>query len=151
MLASFSYCKWRTAGCRTGNKAEHVLLDLPQESGPPLPPLALDPLPVPASPSLPLTTTRQCSLEGSNRDVTVESMTVIFWILSQWYAQRDCDNSIMHLVGGTELSKWYQMKVITSRNRMPFTSAIYWSTVVCMYIVSDILIIHVSGLQWMHI
>ena len=80
-----------------------VLLHLPQASGPPLPPLALDLLPVTTSPSPPLTTTKQCSLEGDNH--MSESMTATSWILSQWYAQRNCDNSIMH-------SKCYQMKVI---------------------------------------
>ena len=97
-----------------GNETKHVLLHLPQASGPLLPPLALGLLPAGISPLLPLTTTRQCSSEGTNREVALESMTVIFLILNQWYAKRDCDNSIMHLVGGTELSKCYQMKVITS-------------------------------------
>ena len=59
----------------------------PQASGPPLPLLALDHLPVMASPSLPLTTTRQCGLEGTNQDVAVESMTATSWIFIQWYAQ----------------------------------------------------------------
>ena len=78
-----AYCKCQTAGCKTGNESKHVLLHLPQASGPPLPPLALDLLPAPTFPLLPLTTTRQCSLEVTNQDVAVESMTVIFWILSQ--------------------------------------------------------------------
>ena len=62
-----------------------------QASGPPLTQLALDPLPVPTSPSLPLTTTRQCYLEGTmlNLDMVQPAMTAILWILSQWYAQRD--------------------------------------------------------------
>ena len=45
-----------------------------QASGAPLLPLALDHLPAVTSPSLPLTTTRQCYLEETNRDA--ESMTV---------------------------------------------------------------------------
>jgi len=45
-------------------KISHVYL--PQASGPPLPPLALDHLPVAASPSLPLTTTKQCFLGETN-------------------------------------------------------------------------------------
>ena len=52
-----------------------------QASGSPLPPLALDLLPVTTSPSLPLTATRQCSLEGDKQNVT-ESMTATSWILS---------------------------------------------------------------------
>ena len=143
-----AYCKWQTAGCRTGNNTKLVLLHLPQASGPPLLPLALDLLPAPTFPLLPLTTTRQCSLEVTNQDVAVESMTVIFWILSQWYAQRNCDNWIMP-------SKCYEMKIITLWNWM-FTSAIYWTTIVCcmfvcMCTVSDMLIIHVNSLQGMHI
>ena len=63
-----------------------VLLQLPQASGPPLPLLALDLLPVLLSPSLLLTTTRQCSLEGDNH--MAESVTATSWILSQWYAQK---------------------------------------------------------------
>ena len=64
-----------------------------QENGLLLLPLALGHLPVISFPSLPLTTTRQCSLEESNKDVdnvatTTESMTVFLWISSQWYAQR---------------------------------------------------------------
>ena len=62
-------------------------------------------------------------------------MTVIFWISSQWYAQRDCDNSIMHSVGGTELSKCYQMKVIlhceTECLQVPFTEPQVHS---CVYV-----------------
>ena len=64
-----------------------VLLHLSQASGPPLPLLALDHLPVAISPSLLLTTTRQCSLEATNQDVA-ESVTATSWILSQWYAQK---------------------------------------------------------------
>ena len=64
-----------------------VLLHLSQASGPPLPLLALDHLPVVTSLSLPLTTTRQCGLEGTNQEVA-ESVTATLWILSQWYAQR---------------------------------------------------------------
>ena len=65
-----------------------------QASGPPLQPLVLGHVPVISFPSLPLTTTRQCSLEESNKDMDTlaeitESMTVFLWILSQWYAQRD--------------------------------------------------------------
>ena len=59
-----------------------------QASGPPLPPLALDHLPMPISPSLPLTTTRQCSLEGDNHMAESESVTAILWNLSQWYVQK---------------------------------------------------------------
>ena len=59
-----------------------------QASGLPLPQLALGPLPVPIFHSLPLTTTRQCYLEGTSQEVA-KSMTAILWILSQWYAQRD--------------------------------------------------------------
>ena len=65
-----------------------VLLHLSQASGTPLPLLALDHHPVSISPSLPLTTTRQCSLQVFNQDVAVESMTATSWILSQWYAQK---------------------------------------------------------------
>ena len=64
-----------------------------QASGPLLLPLALGHLPVISSPSLLLTTTRQYSLEETNHNIkilkTTKSMTVILWILSQWYAQRD--------------------------------------------------------------
>ena len=65
-----------------------------QASGPPLQPLVLGHLPVISAPSLPLTTTWQCSLEETNHDIhniteTTESMTVFLWILSQWYAWRD--------------------------------------------------------------
>ena len=56
-----------------------------QASGPPLPQLALGPLPAPTSHSLPLTITRQYFLEETNQEVT-KSMTAILWILSQWYA-----------------------------------------------------------------
>ena len=63
-----------------------MLLHLSQASGPPLPLLALDHLPAAISPSLPLTTTRQCSLEGDNH--MAESVTATSWILSQWYAQK---------------------------------------------------------------
>ena len=61
-----------------------VLLHLSQASGPPLPLLALDHLPAAISPSLPLTTTRQCSLEGDKQNVA-EAVTATSWILSQWY------------------------------------------------------------------
>ena len=64
-----------------------VLLHLSQASGPPQPPLALDHLPVAISLSLPLTTTRQCSLQVVNQNVA-ESVTATSWILSQWYAQK---------------------------------------------------------------
>ena len=65
-----------------------------QANGPLLLPLALGHLPVISFPTLPLTTTRQCSLEEPNKDADniaeiTESMTVFLWILSQWYAQRD--------------------------------------------------------------
>ena len=63
-----------------------VLLHLSQASGTPLPLLALDHLPVSTFPSLPLTTTRPCSLEGDNH--MAESVTATSWILSQWYAQK---------------------------------------------------------------
>ena len=59
-------------------------LHLLQASGTLNPPLVLGPLPVPISPSLPLTTTRQCSMEGTNLDM-VKSVTATSWILSQWY------------------------------------------------------------------
>ena len=59
-----------------------------QASGPLLQPLALGPLPVISSPSLPLMTTRQYCSQGNNHD-GAESMTVFLWILSQWYVQRD--------------------------------------------------------------
>ena len=62
------------------------LIYLPQASGPPLPLLALDHLLVPTSPSLPLTLTKQCSLEGDNH--MAESMTATSWILSLWYVQK---------------------------------------------------------------
>ena len=125
----FSYCKWQTAGCRTGNETKHVLLHLPQASGPPLPPLALGLLPVAASPSPPLTITRQCCLEGTNQDVAVKSMTVIFWILSQWYAQRDCDNSIMHSHAST--IKWRSLHCETECLQVPFTQP---QLCVCMFV-----------------
>ena len=112
-----------------------MLLYLPQASGPPLPPMALGHLLAVTSLSPPLMTTRQCSLEGTNQHVTVESMTVIFWISSQWYAQRDCDDSVMHSVGGTELSKCYQMKVIlhceTECLQVPFTEPQLCVCVLC--------------------
>ena len=63
-----------------------VLHYLPQASGPLLLLLVLGPHPVATFPSLALTTTRQCSLEDTSQDLA-ESMTVILWILSQWYAQ----------------------------------------------------------------
>ena len=47
-----------------------------QASGLPLPRVGLGPLPVLLSPSLLLTTTRQCSLEETNKDT--ESKTVFF-------------------------------------------------------------------------
>ena len=125
-----------------------MLLYLPQASGPLLLPLALDPLPVVASPSLPLTTTRQCSLEGTNQDVAVESVTVIFWILSQWYAQRDCDNSflhskcyqITHLVGGTELSQ-----VLSNEGHLHCETECLPFTKLQLYVC--VLIIHTNSLQ----
>ena len=87
----------------TGNKTKHVLLHLiPQASGPPLPPVALGHLLAVTSPSLPLMTTRQCSLEETNQDVAVESMNVIFWIFCQWYAQRNCDNYLNYGITGRD-------------------------------------------------
>ena len=64
-----------------------MLLHFPQASGPPLPPLAVDLLPVCSSLSLPLTTTRLCSLQVVNQNMA-ESVTATSWILSQWYAQK---------------------------------------------------------------
>ena len=66
-----------------------ALIHFLQASGRPLPPLALDLLPVVSFPLLPLMTTRQCSLEGDNQD-RVESVTAISWTLSQWYAGLQC-------------------------------------------------------------
>ena len=146
MLASFSYCKWQTAGCRTGNKTKHVLLHLPQESGFLLAPLALDLLPVAASPSLPLMTTRQCSLEGTNQDMAVESMTVIFWILSQWYAQRDCDNSIMHYQVLSNEGH-YIVKLNVYKCHLLNHSCVF----VCLYCIKHTNHSHHLSLQWMHI
>ena len=65
-----------------------------QASGPLLLPLAVGHLPVISFPSLPLTTTRQCSLEEPRKYAVniaeiAESMTVFLWILHQWYAQKD--------------------------------------------------------------
>ena len=121
----------RQLGAGLGNETKHVLPHLPQASGPPLLPLALDLLPAVTSLSLPSTTTWQCSLEGNNWDVGVKSMTFTFWILSQWYAQWDWGNWIMYLVEKTGLSNCYQIKVITLWNRM-FTHYIYCTTVVCV-------------------
>ena len=55
------------------SKDQHVLLHLPQASGPPLPPLVLDHLLAVISPLLPLITTRQCSLAGDKQ--MAESVT----------------------------------------------------------------------------
>ena len=96
-----------------------------QASGPPLPPLALDLHPVAASPSLPLTITRQCSLEGDNQDM-VESMTATSWILNQWYIgslvprPRPAFRRLQY-VGeslGTRLGHWYIQKLWSCKSRM---------------------------------
>ena len=123
-------------------KISCVISHLSQASGPPLPPLVLDLLPVHSSLSLQLTTTRQCSLEGTNRDVAVESMIVISWILSQWYTSRNCIcleiNIRMHSVDGTKISKWewyshyneqyYSLVPCKFKTEYDVTSAIIYST-----------------------
>ena len=43
---------------------------------------------MPTSPSLQLVMTLQCCLEGCNKDVAEELMTVTSTILRKWYAQR---------------------------------------------------------------
>ena len=97
-----------------------MLFHLPQASGPPLPLLALDLLPVAISPSLPLTTARQCSLEEDNN--VVESVTAILWILKQWYIQKLSvyDTAHMNLEGGIEI--WY-----TQRDRKLYKHATAYS------------------------
>ena len=84
-----------------------------QANGSPLPLLALDPLPVAISPSLPLTTTRQCSLEVVNQDVAVESMTATLWILHQWYGQTHCDSSYNY--NNCTLSDWDRVVISSSQ------------------------------------
>ena len=60
-----------------------------QASGPLLLPLTLGHLPVLSFPSLPSTTTKQCSLEEPRKYAVniaeiAESVTVFLWILRQW-------------------------------------------------------------------
>ena len=84
-----------------------MVLHLPQASGPPLPLLALDLLPVAISPSLQLTTARQCFLEEENN--VVESVTAILWILRQWYIQKlSVYNTHINLERGIEI--WYTQR-----------------------------------------